>query len=150
MAAIKTFFRYLQREGLLPANPADAMDAPKLWRMLPDALSVKEVERLLAQPDLRARHGLPGSRAAGDDVRRGPAGLRGGGLTVDDVRFDDGCLRCMGKGRKERIVPLGESARAYLRRYIGETRSAAAGAAERGRSSSARGAGRWIGAPSGG
>jgi integrase/recombinase XerD len=127
MAAVKTFFRYLQREGLLASNPADAMDAPKLWRMLPDALTVKEVERLLDQPDLRGRHGLR-DRAMIETMYA--AGLRvseAAGLTLDDIRFDDGCLRCMGKGRKERIVPLGESARAYLRRYIDEARAAAAG-----------------------
>jgi integrase/recombinase XerD len=54
---------------------------------------------------------------------------------VEDIRFDDGCLRCMGKGRKERLVPLGESARAYLRRYIDEVRPRAPAARRRARSS---------------
>jgi integrase/recombinase XerD len=122
LAAIKTFLRYLRREGLLASNPAEAMDSPRWGRRLPDALTVREVERLLAQPDLRRRHGLR-DRALLETMYA--AGLRvseAAGLTVDDVRLDDGWLRCMGKGRKERLVPLGESARAYLRRYIEEQR----------------------------
>jgi len=133
LAALKTFFRYLQREGLAAANPADGMDSPKLWRMLPDALTVKEVERLLTQPDLRARHGLR-DRALLETMYG--AGLRvseAAGLTLDDVNFADRCVRCLGKGRKERIVPLGESALAYLKRYLEESRPAA----ERGRGSRA-------------
>ncbi len=125
MAAVKTFFRFLQREGLLASNPADAMDSPKLWRMLPAALSVKEIERLLAQPDLKSRHGLR-DRALLETMYA--AGLRvseAAALKTDDVRFDEGCLRCFGKGRKERIVPIGETARAYLRRYLEEARPAA-------------------------
>jgi len=140
LAALKTFFRYLQREGLVAANPADGMDSPRLWRMLPDALTVKEVERLLAQPDTRARHGLR-DRALLETMYG--AGLRvseAAGLALDDVNFDDRCVRCLGKGRKERIVPLGESARAHLKRYIEQARPAAArGGAPRALFLSARG-----------
>ncbi len=122
LAAIKTFLRYLQREGLLAANPADAMDSPRWGRILPDALTVRETERLLAQPDLRRRLGLR-DRALLETMYA--AGLRvseAAGLTLDDIRFEDGFLRCTGKGRKERLVPLGESARTFLRRYIEEER----------------------------
>lgn len=130
LAALKTFFRYLQREGLAAANPADGMDSPKLWRLLPDALTVREMERLLAQPDLSSRHGLR-DRALLETMYA--AGLRvseAAALTLDDVNFSDRCVRCVGKGRKERIVPVGETALAYLRRYLEEARPAVAKRAE--------------------
>lgn len=140
LAALKTFFRYLQREGLVASNPADGMNSPRLWRMLPDALTVKEVERLLAQPDPRSRHGLR-DRALLETLYG--AGLRvseAAGLALDDVNFDDRCVRCLGKGRKERIIPLGESARVYLKRYIEQARPAATrGGASRALFLSARG-----------
>ncbi|MBN1269100.1 MAG: site-specific tyrosine recombinase XerD [Kiritimatiellae bacterium] len=126
LVAIKVFFRYLQQEGLLTDNVTETMDSPRLWKVLPETLSYKEVERLLAAPDLRKRNGLRDKAIL--ETLYG-AGLRVSelaDLTVDDVHFDEGYLRCIGKGRKERVVPLGGSARTCLKQYLEEVRPALA------------------------
>ncbi len=122
LVSVKVFLRYLQQEGLLDASPADAMDSPRLWHMLPDVLSTREVDRLLAQPDADQPLGLR-DRAMLETFYG--TGLRVSELTallLDDVRFEERYLRCMGKGRKERVVPFGDSARDLLRRYLDEVR----------------------------
>jgi integrase/recombinase XerD len=124
LVAIKVFFAYLQREALLDRNITEAMDSPKLWRILPGVLSMNEVERLLGAP-------------VGDDVyalrdRALLELLYGSGLRVseaatlklEDVHFDAGYLRCFGKGSKVRVVPFGEKAAQALRRYLAESRTA--------------------------
>jgi integrase/recombinase XerD len=118
LVAIKVFFRFLVQENLLPTNITEAMDSPRLWKILPDTLSYKEVERLLAAPPagsklyLRDRALLETFYATGLRVSE-VAGLR-----VEDVHFDAGYVRCIGKGNKERVVPIGESARSSLRAYL--------------------------------
>jgi integrase/recombinase XerD len=118
LVAVKVFFRYLQSEGLVDRNVAEAMDTPKLWKVLPGVLSVKEVSALLASP-------------AGDSPRAWrdrallelmyATGLRvseAAHLKVDDLHFDEGFLRCTGKGNKVRVVPFGETARRAVREYL--------------------------------
>jgi integrase/recombinase XerD len=118
LVAIKVFFRFLVQENLLTANVTEAMDSPRLWKILPDTLSYKEVERLLTAPQagsklyLRDRALLETFYASGLRVSE-VAGLR-----VEDVHFDGGFVRCIGKGNKERVVPMGGSARSALRAYI--------------------------------
>ena len=127
LVAIRVFFRYLQQEQLLTANVTDTMDSPKLWKILPDTLTTKEVERLLAAPDAAREHGL--RDAAILEILYG-TGLRVSelaSLTVDDLHFDDGYLRCIGKGNKERVVPLGGAATRSVRRYLTELRPRLAG-----------------------
>jgi integrase/recombinase XerD len=118
LVALKVFFTFLQQEGLLARNVMDAMDSPKLWRILPGVLSAREVERLLAQPAgddrlaMRDRALLELLYATGLRVSE-LAGLNG-----DDIHFDSGYVRCRGKGNKVRIVPFGTKARQALQRYI--------------------------------
>lgn len=127
LVAIKVFLRYLHREGLLTGNPADAMDAPRLCRVLPDTLTPRDVDRLLEAPDVETRTGLR-DRAMLELLYA--TGLRVSelaGLTLDQIHFDEGYVRCMGKGRKERVVPFGESARRWMRRYMEDARPGLAG-----------------------
>lgn len=118
LVAVKVFFRYLQHEGLADRNVAEAMDSPRLWKVLPGVLSVKEVTALLASP-------------AGDSPRAWrdrallellyATGLRvseAAHLTLEDLHFDEGFLRCTGKGNKVRIVPFGDAARRAVREYL--------------------------------
>ncbi|NCC51637.1 MAG: site-specific tyrosine recombinase XerD [Spartobacteria bacterium] len=122
LVSIKVFFRYLQQEGLLNANVTETMDSPRLWKILPSTLTYKEVERLLAAPDTRRKLGVR-DRALIETLYG--TGLRVSelaSLTLDDVHFDSNYLRCMGKGRKERVVPLGQKARDWLTRYLEEVR----------------------------
>ena len=126
LVAIRVFFRYLVSEGLLQRDVTETMDSPRLWKVLPDVLTYKEVERLLQAPDRRGRWRLR-DRAVVETLYG--TGLRISELarlTLEDLRFDAGYLRCMGKGRKERVVPLGGAAMAALREYLNEQRPALA------------------------
>lgn len=122
LVAIRVFFRYLQQEGALSVNVTDAMDPLRLWQTLPDTLSVAEIERLVQAPDGERKGGLR-DRAMLETLYG--CGLRASELTalnLDDVHFDAGYVRCLGKGRKERVVPLGQPAAEALRRYLSEER----------------------------
>jgi len=116
--AVKIFFRFLQQEGLLTGNITEAMDSPKLWKALPSTMSVKEVERLLAAPEgekpvvIRDRALLELLYATGLRVSELC------NLTLDNIYFDAGYLRCTGKGQKERVVPFSEKAASALKKYI--------------------------------
>lgn len=122
LVATRVFLRYLQQEGLLAANVTESMDAPRIWRLLPETLSPAEVTRLLEAPrpdrglGLRDRALLETLYGTGLRVSEACA------LTVDQLHFDAGYLRCRGKGNKERVVPLGGQAAACLKRYLGELR----------------------------
>ena len=122
LVAIRVFFRFLQQEGLLDTNITDAMDAPKLWKVLPETLSVAEVDRLLNSPDLNKPLGLRDKAMMELLYSSGLRVSELASLTLDDVHADAGYIKCLGKGRKERIVPYGSSARAYLGRYLDEVR----------------------------
>lgn len=121
--AVKVFFRFLQQEGLLTGNITEVMDSPKLWKALPATLSVKEVERLLSAPE-GDKPGAVRDRALIEMLYA--TGLRVSelcNLTLDNIYFDEGYLRCMGKGQKERIVPFSEKAASALKKYIDGARS---------------------------
>ena len=126
LVSVKVFFRYLQQEGLLRSNITETMDSPKLWKVLPTTLTYKEVERLLHAPAEKKRLGVRDKAILETLYATGLRVSELAGLTLDDLHFDAGYLRCMGKGRKERVVPLGESARAAIERYTGELRPALA------------------------
>ena len=122
LVAIKMLFAYLQREELLAKNVTEAMDSPRLWKVLPGVLSMKEVDRLLAAPSgsapipVRDRALLELFYATGLRVSE-IASLR-----LEDIHFDDGYLRCIGKGSKERVVPFGAKAKLCLDAYIARAR----------------------------
>lgn len=118
LVAIKVFFGYLQREGMLGKNVTEAMDSPRLWKVLPGILSVKEVGRLLDMPGgddriaVRDKAMLELLYATGLRVSELAT------LTLDDFHFDSGYLRCLGKGSKTRVVPFGGAAGRCLDRYL--------------------------------
>ncbi|MFH1339133.1 MAG: site-specific tyrosine recombinase XerD [Candidatus Omnitrophota bacterium] len=118
LAAIKSFYRFLVREKILKQDPTSLMESPKLWRKIPDTLSLQEVENLIAQPDLRKKGGIR-DRAILELLYA--TGMRVSELTqlkIQDVNLDVGFVRCLGKGNKERIVPLGRKAIEWLSKYI--------------------------------
>jgi integrase/recombinase XerD len=122
LVSIKVFFRYLQQEGLLDRNVTDTMDSPKLWKILPDTLSEKEVDQLLAVPDMHTPLGMR-DRAMLELLYA--TGLRVselGNLQLTDLHLDEGYIRCIGKGRKERVIPVGEEPIRLLKGYLKEVR----------------------------
>jgi len=121
-SALKRFYRFLLRENLIAADPTLNLDSPKLPRALPKSLTAADVERLLDSVDLTAPAGLR-DRAMLETLYA--TGLRASelvGLKVTAVNLDDGVLRITGKGNKDRLVPLGEEAVAWLKRYLAEAR----------------------------
>jgi len=123
LSTLRGFFKFLVRDHHLEGNPVAHLTSPRLRRHLPDVLSVGEVERLLAQPD---RSTLQGQRDAAMLEVLYATGLRVSELvsiTLGRVNLEVGFLIPLGKGSKERIVPMGEVATAILRDYMLEARS---------------------------
>jgi integrase/recombinase XerC len=117
LATLRTFFRFLAREGIVKRNPARPLASPRLERRLPTRLSEAEVEAILAMPGdadpaLRARAIL--ELLYGTGIRCGELV----GLDLDALDMAGGLVRVLGKGSKERIVPFGRGAREALRRYL--------------------------------
>jgi len=135
LAAVRSFYRFLHLEELVEANPARAVRSPKLERTLPGFLTVEQVTQVLELAEIRAREG--GFHALRDRAILElfySAGLRLSelhGLTLADVDLVSDRVRVMGKGRKERIVPLGRPASQAIRQYF-EVREALLATVERG------------------
>ena len=123
LSSLKRFYRYAVREGRIDADPTLTVSAPKLVRGIPKTLTEADVERLLAAPatttdmGLRDRAMLEVLYATGLRVSELVA------LTLAQVSHDMGVVRVMGKGAKERIVPLGEEALAWLAQYLRKGRT---------------------------
>jgi integrase/recombinase XerD len=117
-ACLRSFYRHLRREGIRDSDPTATLTAPRRGRKLPQVLTRGEVERLLSQPKGGAPSALR-DRALLELMYA--CGLRASeaiGLDVADVDLDDGVLRARGKGSKERVVPIGQSALAAVRVYL--------------------------------
>ncbi|HOD34633.1 MAG TPA: site-specific tyrosine recombinase XerD [Syntrophales bacterium] len=122
LAAIRGFYRYLLRSGHIAENVLTKVSLAKSWVRLPDTLNLREMEKLLQKPDDATPQGLR-DRAMLELLYA--TGLRVSELltlTVNDLNWQVGCLAATGKGRKERIVPVGKAAIAILRRYVDESR----------------------------
>ncbi|MFN9088301.1 MAG: site-specific tyrosine recombinase XerD [Gemmatimonadaceae bacterium] len=122
ISALRTWFRVLNAEGLVSIDPTERLDAPQRGRTLPDVLSVDEVTRLLAAPALDER--LAFRDRAMLELAYG-AGLRVSewiGLAMKDVLLEDALVRVLGKGNKERLVPIGRSAIGAVAVYLRELR----------------------------
>jgi len=118
LVTIRNFFRFALLEGYIDDDPAATIESPRFRQSLPSFLSIEEVDRLLRQPDTTSIVGLR-DRALIEIMYS--AGLRVSelcGLRVDDLQLDPGCLRCIGKGNKERLVPVGKQALAIVRKYL--------------------------------
>jgi integrase/recombinase XerD len=127
LVTIRHFFRFSLMEGFVTEDPAGNIESPKFRQSLPDFLSVEEVDRLLQQPDTAATAGL---RDKAMIELMYSTGLRVSelcNLRVADVQMDPGCLRCVGKGDKERLVPIGRGALKAVEEYMREARPKLAG-----------------------
>ncbi|MEK6715367.1 MAG: site-specific tyrosine recombinase XerD [Candidatus Omnitrophota bacterium] len=122
LVAAKTFYRFLVRERILKADPTSVLEAPKLWKRLPEVMLLSEVEALINAPNLSKDEGIR-DRAILEVIYA--TGMRASevvNLRLEDINLEVGYLRCLGKGRKERIVPLGRKAKEALVRYLDRVR----------------------------
>jgi len=118
LAAIRVFHRFLLRERILKNDPSSLIDTPKLWKKIPEALSLNEVEALLSQPNLRDKQGTRDRAILETLYATGMRVSEVANLRADNVNLEIGFLRCIGKGNKERVIPLGKKAIVSIKRYL--------------------------------
>ena len=124
LSSIKRLYQYALRQGKIVSDPSLQIASPKMTRILPRSLTEKDVEALLNAPDLNTLLGIR-DRAMLETLYA--TGLRVSelvALKMTEVSLDMGIVRIMGKGEKERLVPLGEEALDWIRRYSDEVRFA--------------------------
>ena len=136
LACLRGFFRFLIGQGVMAKNPTAFIERPRLWRRLPVTLDETEVARLLETIPRGRAASTPNATLSDEDRRLAERDLAlfellyGTGLRVSElasldlgqVNLDAGFVRCIGKGNKERLVPLGQFAQQALRRYLSATR----------------------------
>ena len=124
LSSIKSFFKYLCQDNQLKNDPAIILETPKRWRKLPDVLTLEDVDKLLKGPDLNSKLGLR-DKAMLEILYA--SGLRVSelvSLKVSQVNLEVGYVRTLGKGSKERIVPIGTLAKRAVENYILHSRRA--------------------------
>jgi integrase/recombinase XerD len=122
LSALRGFFRFLVNTQIQTTDPTANLRSPSLWQTVPHVLTTDEIDALLGSPDTSTTLGLR-DRAMLETLYA--TGLRVSelvGLTTERVRLDPGYVRVIGKGRKERVVPLGESAISWIDDYLGHAR----------------------------
>jgi len=122
LVSLRNFFRFAQIQELITVDPSLNLESPKIRRTLPGYLKLEEVDSLLAQPDAKTALGLR-DRAMLEVLYS--TGLRVSeliGLRVTDLDAKVGCIRCIGKGDKERIVPAGRKALSLVEKYLRDAR----------------------------
>lgn len=125
LASLRGWFSWLVHNGRIDADPCDAVSNPQLGHTLPTVLTQREVENILGQCK------VPRDRAVVELLYAG--GLRVSelvGLDVQDVNLEQGYVRCLGKGRKERIVPIGKAAISALREFLSVSQAGTTGGAD--------------------
>jgi len=123
VACFRGFYRFLVVDGTSKASPAADLRPPRAWKTLPRYLSIEEIDLLLAQPDVATPRGLR-DRALIELLYA--TGMRVSeliGLRPADVNLEASYLTCTGKGDKQRIVPIGEEATLWVKRYLSDARS---------------------------
>jgi len=123
LSSLRRFYQYLLREQLITDDPTAQIESPKLGRPLPKSLTEEQVEKLLQAPDAETALGLR-DRAMLETLYA--TGLRVSelvGLTLQQANLQAGVVKVIGKGDKERLVPLGEEAIEWLQRYLNEARA---------------------------
>lgn len=122
ISGLKAFFRFLQMEEILKEDPSELLESPKLGRKLPDTLTVEDIDQIFAAIDLSTPEGAR-NRAMLETLYS--SGLRVTELVelrLTSLFFDEGFVRVIGKGNKERLVPIGREALKFIRIYIDEIR----------------------------
>jgi tyrosine recombinase XerC len=129
LSTLRSFFRFLCREGYIKANPLLMLSSPRLEKHLPSFMTEAEVSRLIESAFAKNQKDLLGLRDRAILEVFYSSGLRISelvGLNLEDIDFISGILKIRGKGKKERIVPIGETALATLKKYLEKTKKPAA------------------------
>lgn len=122
--SLKSFYRFLVAEGLIKDSPISLMESIKQWHKLPSVLSIDEVDRLLETSNLSGTGKLSLRNKAIFEILYA-TGIRVSELVninQDDINLNVGYLRCIGKGNKERIIPIGKKATEAVMKYLQEER----------------------------
>jgi integrase/recombinase XerD len=122
VACVRGFYRFLAVEQPSASNPADDLRAPRAWAALPRFLSLDDVDRLLAQPDVTTPLGLRDQALLSVLYATGLRVSELVSLKLTNLHLEEGYLTCTGKGDKERVVPVGDEAAGWVRRYVLEVR----------------------------
>jgi len=124
IACVRGYYRFLLIEKRITADPAADLRAPRAWPALPKYLDLAQVDKLLAQPDTGTPRGLRDKALIELLYATGLRVTELLSLKAGDINLDAGYLTCIGKGDKQRIVPLGHAAADWVRRYIAGARPA--------------------------
>jgi len=127
VACIRGFYKFLAVEQRHDSSPADDLRAPRAWAALPKFLDLDEVDRLLAQPDRSTAKGVRDQALISVLYATGLRVTELISLKASNLHLEEGYLTCVGKGDKERIVPIGQEATDAVRRYLAEGRPQLAG-----------------------
>ena len=122
LSSLRRFYRYLCREEIRESDPTTQIESPRLGRPLPEGLTEQEVENLLKQPDISHHLGLRDRTMLELLYATGLRVSELVTLTIEQLNMRQGLVRCVGKGNKERLVPLGEVALDWLQQYLIEAR----------------------------
>jgi integrase/recombinase XerD len=122
VACVRGFYRFVALERADQKSPAEDLRAPRAWPSLPKFLDLEEVDRLLAQPDVSTERGLRDKALIEMLYASGMRVSELLGLRPGDLNLDEGYLTCTGKGDKQRIVPIGQQASDWVKRYLRDGR----------------------------
>jgi integrase/recombinase XerD len=122
LSALRRFYRYLIRENIVAKDPTSALKAPRLGRRLPRSLSETDVEALLHAPHTQSVLGLRDRTMLEVLYATGLRVSELVGMTLSEINQQQGVVRVIGKGGKERLVPFGETAQIWVERYLREAR----------------------------
>jgi integrase/recombinase XerD len=122
LSSLRRLFQYLAREGRITEDPTVGIASPRLGRPLPKSLTEADVEALLAAPDISTRTGMRDRTMLEVLYATGLRVSELVGLRLEQLNLRQGVIRVIGKGNKERLVPLGEQAVDWLERYIRDVR----------------------------
>jgi len=122
VAAIKMLHRFLAREGFSHSDPTSFLESPRLWKRIPEVLSVSEVEDIIKETRPRDWEGIRDNAILELLYASGMRVSELVNLRITDVNMDVGFIRCLGKGQKERVVPIGKRAIESLQRYLDKCR----------------------------
>ena len=129
LSGIRQYYQWLMREGRIQKDPSALIESPRLGRGLPKALSERQVVELLEAPDVTTPLGLRDRTMLELMYATGLRVSELVGLEFTDLNINQGIVRIMGKGNKERLVPLGEEALSWLQRYLASGRPELMGSA---------------------